>query len=187
MTIMCNHGTKQGIMAKNITDNFAREVKPQQLHQFLNQLVCKHDNADLFHLDYVKKVFMQEPEDFHDYNLGNYALEEIANKINWIQKWTRAEQCTFTERFITFAAAKFIFRLTNQYAIQVFKNNKIFPGLVLATKLIDNQDEVLEDFIEMVFSSSAKLSVMLMTTSSTTMSQSPKTTTTLNLTKSSPS
>jgi hypothetical protein len=144
MTIMCNHGTKQGVMAKNIMDNFAREVKPQ-LRQFLNGLVCKHDNANLFHLDYVlKKVFMQEPEDFHYYNLGNYAAEEIADKINWIQKWTRAE------RFVAFAAAELIFGSTNRYAIQAFENNEIFPGLVLAAKLINNQDEVLEDFIEMV-------------------------------------
>jgi ribonucleotide reductase beta subunit family protein with ferritin-like domain len=40
--------------------------------------------------------------------------------------------------------------MTNRYAIQVFENNEIFPGLVLAAKLIDNQDEVLEDFIELV-------------------------------------
>jgi hypothetical protein len=150
MMIMCDHGTKQGVMAKNITDNFAHEVKPQQLRQFLNRLVCKHDNADLFHLDYVKKVFMQEPEDFHYYNLGNYAVEEITNKINWIKKWTRAEHRTFIERFVAFAAAELIFRLTNRYAIQIFENNEIFPGLVLAAKLIDNQDEVLEDFIKLV-------------------------------------
>jgi hypothetical protein len=150
MTIMCDHGTKQGVMAKNITDNFAREVKPQQLRQFLNRLVCKHDNADLFHLDYVKKVFMQDPEDFHYYNLGNYASEEITDKISWVQKWTRAEHRTFAERFVAFAAAELIFGSTNRYAIQVFENNEIFPGLVLAAKLIDNQDEVLEDFIEMV-------------------------------------
>jgi hypothetical protein len=55
MTIMCDHGAKQGVMAKNITDNFAREVKPQQLHQFLNRHTCKHDNTDLFHRYYVKR------------------------------------------------------------------------------------------------------------------------------------
>jgi hypothetical protein len=34
-TIMCDHGTKQGTMLKNITNNFAREVKPIQLRHFL--------------------------------------------------------------------------------------------------------------------------------------------------------
>jgi hypothetical protein len=150
MTIMCDHGTKQGVMAKNITDNFAREIKPQQLRQFLNRYICKHDNADLFHLDYVKKVFMQEPEDFHYYNLGLYSPEEIGDKINWVQKWTRAEHRTFTERFVAFAAAEFIFGTTNRFAIHTFEINEVFPGLVLAAKCIDNQDDVLEDFIELV-------------------------------------
>jgi hypothetical protein len=31
MTVLCDHGAQLGIMATNITDNFAREVKPQQL------------------------------------------------------------------------------------------------------------------------------------------------------------
>jgi hypothetical protein len=46
--------------------------------------------------------------------------------------------------------SKLIFGSTNRYAIQIFENNEIFPGLVLAAKLIDNQDEVLEDFIKLV-------------------------------------
>jgi hypothetical protein len=150
MTIMCDHGTKQGVMAKNIADNFAREVKPQQLRHFLNRYTCKHNNADLFHLHYVKMVFMQDPEDFHYYKLGAYSLEEIAGKINWIQKWTRAEHRTFAKRFAAFPSAKRIFNTTNQCAIHAFKNSNTFPGLVEATKLIDKQDEVLEDFIKLV-------------------------------------
>jgi hypothetical protein len=140
-------------MAKNITDkNFAREVKPQQLRQFLNRHTCKHDNTDLFHRYYVKKVFMQEPEDFLYYNLEVYSTEEIVGKINWIQKWTRAEHRTFAERFAAFASAELIFNTTNRCAIQAFEKGDIFPGLVEATKLTDKQDEVLKDFIALVHS-----------------------------------
>jgi hypothetical protein len=84
-------------------------------------------------------VFMQEPEDFHYYNLGIYSPKEIGDKINWVQKWTRAEHRTFAECFVAFAAAKLIFGSTNRFTIQTFENNDIFPSLVLVAKLADNQ------------------------------------------------
>jgi hypothetical protein len=183
-------------MAKNITDkNFAREVKPQQLRQFLNRHTCKHDNTDLFHRYYVKKVFMQEPEDFLYYNLEVYSTEEIVGKINWIQKWTRAEHRTFAERFAAFASAELIFNTTNQCAIQAFEKGDIFPGLVEATKLTDKQDEVLEDFIALVHSEllirppppspSVKSPLTHTTANSSMPNRSPRTTTTLISTTSS--
>jgi hypothetical protein len=70
MTILCDHGTHLGIMATNITDNFAREVKPQQLHHFLNLHVCNLDNNDLFYQHYYKNVLMQQPADFLNLNMG---------------------------------------------------------------------------------------------------------------------
>jgi hypothetical protein len=78
--IICDHGAKQGLMAKNVTDNFAREVKPQQLRHFFNQHVCHHDNIDLFYAHYIKNVYMQDPQDFYFYNLGVYSNEEIKEK-----------------------------------------------------------------------------------------------------------
>jgi hypothetical protein len=58
MTILCNRGTHLGVMAKNITDNFAREVKPQQLHYFFYLHICNLDNIDLFYQYYYENIFM---------------------------------------------------------------------------------------------------------------------------------
>jgi ribonucleoside-diphosphate reductase beta chain len=150
MTIISDHGTKQGLMAKNITDNFAREVKPQQLRHFFNQHVCHHDNIDLFYAHYIKNVFKQNPQDFYYYNLGVYSPEEIKDKNSWIQKWTRAEHQTFAERFVAFTAAELIFGTTNRCAIKSFEDKKILPGLCESAKLIDRHVDVLEDFVEFV-------------------------------------
>jgi hypothetical protein len=49
MTILCDHGTHLGAMAKNIMYNFALEVKPQQLCHFFNLHICNLDNIDLFY------------------------------------------------------------------------------------------------------------------------------------------
>jgi hypothetical protein len=43
MTILCDHGTHLGVMATNIMNNFAREIKPQQLRQFFNLHMCNLD------------------------------------------------------------------------------------------------------------------------------------------------
>jgi hypothetical protein len=66
-------------MAKNTMDNsFAREVKSQQLRHFFNLLICNMDNIDLFYqYYYYKNVFMQQPADFLQHNLGVYAPELI--------------------------------------------------------------------------------------------------------------
>jgi ribonucleotide reductase beta subunit family protein with ferritin-like domain len=93
---------------------------------------------------------MQNPQDFYYYNLGIYSPEEIKDKSNWIQKWTRAEHLTFAERFVAFAAAELIFGTTNQCAIQSFKDRMIFPGMCESAKLTDKHVDFLEDFIEFV-------------------------------------
>jgi hypothetical protein len=119
-------------------------------------------------------------------------MEEIVSKINWIQKWTRAEHCTFAKCFAAFASAELIFNTTNRYAIQAVKKSDIFPGLVKATKLIDKQDEVLEDFIALVHnellihpashSPSVKSPLTHTTANSSMPNRSPRTMTTLTST-----
>jgi hypothetical protein len=52
MTILCDRGTNLGVTATNITENFAREVKPQQLRHFFNLHICNLDNIDLFYQYY---------------------------------------------------------------------------------------------------------------------------------------
>jgi hypothetical protein len=80
MTILCDHGTHLGIMAKNITDNFAREVKPQQLHHFFNLHICNLDNINLFYQHYYENVLKQQPADFLHHNLGVYSPESLKQK-----------------------------------------------------------------------------------------------------------
>jgi ribonucleotide reductase beta subunit family protein with ferritin-like domain len=150
-TIMCDHGTKQGTMSKNITNNFAREVKPIQLRHFFNIHACNHDNIDLFYYFYVEKALMQKPEDFYFHNMGaNHASEAIENKNEWVQKWTRAEHRTFAERFVAFIAAELIFGTANQCAIQAFEDKGILQGFVECAKLVDKHIEILEDFAQFV-------------------------------------
>lgn len=79
MTILCDHGTHLG-MAKNITDNFAREVKPQQLHHFFNLHICNLDNINLFYQHYYENVLKQQPADFLHHNLGVYSPESLKQK-----------------------------------------------------------------------------------------------------------
>jgi ribonucleotide reductase beta subunit family protein with ferritin-like domain len=150
MTVLCDHGTQLGIMATNITDNFAREVKPQQLCHFFNLHTCNLDNIDLFYQDYYANVLMQQPTDFLQLNIGVYSPESIGKKRDWIQKWTKAEHRTFAERFVAFTAATLIFDTVNSCATDAFKSIGILRGLVEATRLVKKHTEVLEDFASFV-------------------------------------
>jgi hypothetical protein len=81
MTIFCDRGTHLGVMAKKIMDNFAWEVKPQQLCHFFNLHICNMDNIDLlFYQHYCENVLMQQPADFLHLNLGVYSPESIKQK-----------------------------------------------------------------------------------------------------------
>jgi hypothetical protein len=64
-------------MAKNITDNFAQEVKPWQLRHFFNLHICNLDNIDSFYQYYYENILMQQPADFLYHNLGVYSLMSI--------------------------------------------------------------------------------------------------------------
>jgi hypothetical protein len=150
MTVLCDHGAQLGIMATNITDNFAREVKPQQLRHFFNLHTCNLDNIDLFYQDYYKNVFMQQPINFLQLNTGMYSPESIGKKRDWIQKWTKAEHRTFAERFVAFTAATLIFDTVNFCAVDTFENIGILRGLVEATSLMKKHNKVLEDFANFI-------------------------------------
>jgi ribonucleotide reductase beta subunit family protein with ferritin-like domain len=150
MTILCDRGTHLGVMATNITNNFAREVKPQQLRQFLNIHTCDLDNIDLFYQHYYEHVLMQQPADFLHLNLGAYYPEPIEKKRNWIQKWTKAEHRTFAERFVAFTAATLIFDTVHSCAADAFESIGVLRGLVEAICLTEKHAEVLEDFCNFV-------------------------------------
>jgi hypothetical protein len=132
MTILCDSGTHLGIMATNIMDNFANEVKPQQLRHFFNLHICNLDNIELFYQYYYKNVLMQQPADFLHLNLGVYSPESIGQKRDWIQKWTKAEHRTFTERFVVFMAASLIFDTINSCAADAFESTGVLHDLVKA-------------------------------------------------------
>jgi hypothetical protein len=151
MTILCDHGAHLGVMATNITDNFAREVKPRQLWHFFNFQICNLDNIDLFYQYYYKNVLLQQPADFLHLNLGAYSPEPIGKKCDWIQKWMKAEhRSTFAERFVAFTAATLIFNTVNACAANAFENIGILCGLVEAVRLAEKHTEVLEDFSNFV-------------------------------------
>jgi ribonucleotide reductase beta subunit family protein with ferritin-like domain len=147
MTILCDRGTHLGVMATNITNNFAHEVKPQQLRHFLNLHVCNLDNNDLFYQYYYENVLMQQPADFLNLNMGIYSPELIGKKRDWIQKWTKAEHRTFAECFIAYTAATMIFDTINTCAADAFESIGVLRSLVEeATSLAKKHAEVLEDF-----------------------------------------
>jgi ribonucleotide reductase beta subunit family protein with ferritin-like domain len=150
MTVLCDHGTRLGTMATNITENFAREVKPQQLRHFFNLHTCNLDNIDLFYQDYYENVFMQQPADFIQLNIEMYSPESIGKKRDWIQKWTKAEHRTFAERFVAFTAATLIFDTVDFCAVEAFEDIGVLRGLVEATNLMKKHTEVLEDFANFV-------------------------------------
>jgi hypothetical protein len=91
MTILCDPGTHLGIMATNITNNFVREVKPQQLCHFFNTHVCNLDNIDLFYQHYYENVLMQQPVNFLSLNMGIYSLESIKKKVQMDQKMDKSQ------------------------------------------------------------------------------------------------
>jgi hypothetical protein len=150
MTILCDRGTHLGVMATNITNNFAREVKPQQLWHFFNLRKCDLDNIDLFCQHYYEHVLMQQPSDFLHLNLGAYSPEPIEKKRDWIQKWMKAEHHTFAECFVAFTATLLIFNTANSCAAGAFESIGILHGLVEAIRLAEKHAEVLEDFCNFV-------------------------------------
>jgi ribonucleotide reductase beta subunit family protein with ferritin-like domain len=147
MTILCDRGTHLGVMVTNITNNFVREVKPQQLRHFFNLHTCDLDNIDLFYQHYYEHVLMQQPADLLHLNLGAYSPEPIEKKCDWIQKWTKAEHCTFAEHFMAFTAATLIFDTVNLCAADAFESISVLRGLVEAIHLAEKHAEVLEDVL----------------------------------------
>jgi intergrase/recombinase len=137
-------------MAMNITDNFACEVKPQQLRHFFNLHTCNLDNIDLFYQHYYKNVLMQQPADFLHLSLGVYSPESIGQKRDWIKKWTKAQHRTFAERFVAFTAVTLIFDTVNSCTANAFESIDVLRGLVEATRLAKKHTEVLEDFCNFV-------------------------------------
>jgi hypothetical protein len=141
---------KAHIVMMTTMDNFAREVKPQQLHHFFNLHICNLDNIDLFYQYYYENVLMEQPTDFLYHNLGVYSPVSIEQKRDWIQKWTKTEHRTFSERFVTFTAASLIFDTVNSCTANAFKNNDVLHGLVEGIHLAEKHSEVLEDFCNFV-------------------------------------
>jgi ribonucleotide reductase beta subunit family protein with ferritin-like domain len=143
--ILAFFAASDGIVNENLAQNFATEIQNPEARCFYGfQIAVENIHSETYSLlidTYIKDAY----EKNHLLN----AIETVPcvqKKANWALQWCDAEQASFAERCVAFAAVEGIFFSGSFCAIFWLKKRGLMPGLSFSNELISRDEGMHCDF-----------------------------------------
>ena len=134
-----------GIVNENLAGNFATEVQSAEARCFYGfQIAVENIHSETYSLlidTYVK----DQTEKMHLLNAIE-TVPSVKKKAKWALKWCDANNASFAERMIAFAAVEGIFFSGSFCAIFWLKKRGLMPGLCFSNELISRDEGLHCDF-----------------------------------------
>ena len=149
--VLAFFAASDGIVNENLSGNFATEVTSPEARCFYGfQIAVENIHSETYSLlidTYVKDA----EEKMHLLN----AIETVPcvqKKALWALKWCDANNASFAERMIAFAAVEGIFFSGSFCAIFWLKKRGLMPGLCFSNELISRDEGLHCDFACLLYS-----------------------------------
>ena len=148
--VLAFFAASDGIVNENLLMNFANEVQISEARCFYGfQIAIENIHSEVYSLlidTYVK--------DRAEKNTLFNALEHnpaVREKADWCLRWTDANNASFAERVIAFAACEGIFFSGSFCAVFWLKKRGLMPGLAFSNELISRDEGLHCDFACMLY------------------------------------
>ena len=140
-----------GIVNENLASNFATEVQVAEARCFYGfQMAMESIHNETYSL-LIDTLVKDEREKMHLLNAIK-TVPSVQKKAEWALKWCDANNASFCERLVAFAAVEGIFFSGSFCAIFWLKKRGLMPGLCFSNELISRDEGMHCDFACLLYS-----------------------------------
>lgn len=148
--VLAFFAASDGIVNENLIEKFSQEVQIPEARCFYGfQIAIENIHSEMYSL--LIDTYIKDPKekDFLFNAIEN--LPAVKKKANWALSWINAENATYAERVVAFAAVEGIFFSGSFAAIFWMKKRGLMPGLTFSNELISRDEGLHCDFACLMF------------------------------------
>ena len=149
--VLAFFAASDGIVSENLAANFAVEVQSPEARFFYGfQIAVENIHSETYSL-LIDTYIKDQKTKSHLLN----AIETVPcvqKKARWALRWCNADNASFAERMIAFAAVEGIFFSGSFCAIFWLKKRGLMPGLCFSNELISRDEGLHCDFACLLYS-----------------------------------
>jgi ribonucleotide reductase beta subunit family protein with ferritin-like domain len=143
--VLAFFAASDGIVNENLLMNFSNEVQLPEARCFYGfQIAIENIHAEVYSLLIDTYIKNGKEKDRLLNAIDN--IDMVRQKADWCLRWTNAENASFAERVVAFAACEGIFFSGSFCAVFWLKKRGLMPGLCFSNELISRDEGLHCDF-----------------------------------------
>ncbi|MDH5649950.1 MAG: ribonucleotide-diphosphate reductase subunit beta [Gammaproteobacteria bacterium] len=143
--VLAFFAASDGIVNENLLSNFAIEVQLPEARCFYGfQIAMENIHSETYAL--LIDTYIKDKREKHRVLSALETIPCVQKKADWALKWCNADNASFSERLVAFAAVEGIFFSGSFCAIFWLKKRGLMPGLCFSNQLISRDEGLHCDF-----------------------------------------
>jgi len=148
--VLAFFAASDGIVNENLIEKFTQEVQVPEARCFYGfQIAIENIHSEMYSL--LIDTYIKDPTEKEFLFNAVENLPAVKKKAEWALSWINAENATYAERVVAFAAVEGIFFSGSFAAIFWMKKRGLMPGLTFSNELISRDEGLHCDFACLMF------------------------------------
>lgn len=148
--VLAFFAASDGIVNENLVEKFTQEVQVPEARCFYGfQIAIENIHSEMYSLLIDTYIKDKEQKEYLFNAIEN--LPAVKKKADWALSWINAENATYAERVVAFAAVEGIFFSGSFASIFWMKKRGLMPGLTFSNELISRDEGLHCDFACLMF------------------------------------
>ena len=148
--VLAFFAASDGIVNENLVEHFMSEVQIPEARCFYGfQIAIENIHSEMYSL--LIDTYVKDGEEKEKMFNAIETIPAIQKKAKWALRWINAENATYAERLVAFAAVEGIFFSGSFAAIFWLKKRGLMPGLTFSNELISRDEGLHTDFACLLF------------------------------------
>jgi len=149
--VLAFFAASDGIVNENLAQNFATEVQSAEARCFYGfQIAVENIHSETYSL--LIDTYIRDPQEKTHLLHAIETVDCVEKKAKWALQWCDANNASFAERCVAFAAVEGIFFSGSFCAIFWLKKRGLMPGLCFSNELISRDEGLHCDFACLLYS-----------------------------------
>lgn len=143
--VLAFFAASDGIVNENLAQNFCTEIQSPEARCFYGfQIAVENIHSETYSL--LIDTYIRDPKEKDHLLRAIETVPCVQKKANWAMQWCDANNASFAERCVAFAAVEGIFFSGSFCAIFWLKKRGLMPGLCFSNELISRDEGLHCDF-----------------------------------------
>merc|ERR1719187_2656546 len=148
--VLAFFAASDGIVNENLVERFMKEVQVPEARCFYGfQIAIENIHSEMYSL--LIDTYVKDRSEREKLFNAIETVPAVKKKAEWALRWINADNATYAERIVAFAAVEGIFFSGSFAAIFWLKKRGLMPGLTFSNELISRDEGLHTDFACLMF------------------------------------